>query len=193
MRRGYESLELRRRTKKSYFKSLCVFGIMMWPFAGIPAVLVMLVSSLLQNIFHWDWGGWNFVLFISAHQISWLLIIGSIGFHWFDEQKADQESERSRSVTLFYRADNAEAIIRDGFHDREVLVAGWPSKISPIAESRIALTEGKQLLAITLPGSLDISKYEVDFQKGRRWWCLPSEIINGQGVIEAVHEGIQNR
>lgn len=159
---------------------------MMWPFAGIPAILMMLVTSLLQNTFHWDWGSWNFVLVISAHQICWLLIIGAIGFHWFDEQKADEESERSQPVTLFYRAVNAEAIIRDGFQDRDVLVCEWPLNHSPIAESRIALAEGKQLLAITFPGSLDISKYEVDLQIGRRWWCLPSEIVNSHGSLDIV-------
>ena len=46
--------------------------------------------------------------------------------------------------------------------------------------------EGKQLLAITLPGSLDISEYEVDLQKGTRWWSLTAETINSHGALRIV-------
>jgi hypothetical protein len=175
----FESREWRARARKEYFLSVLGFGVLAWPFSGIPAILVMLLTSLVEDIFHWDWRGWNFVLVIAAQQTSWLLIIGYIGFDWFKREKAHEESERSRPVTLYHPADNGEAIIRDGFRDPEgVLACEEPFALSNVFE-------GKQLLAITLPGSLDISKYEVDFQIGKRWWCLPSEIINSHGSLRS--------
>ena len=87
-------------------------------------------------------------------------------------------------MILYHRTTAAKAILCEGFQDREgsylfegiTLRGVW---ISDVPLDCNEGTKGEQLIAITLPATIDISDYEiVEDGKPYREWCVPAEILN---------------
>jgi hypothetical protein len=87
---------------------------------------------------------------------------------------------RIKDVTVQYHTtDQAEAILRDGFHDGTgsymfagltltgVFVSRWPVDVNEGAK-------GEQVLEVALPDDLDLEPWEIAEEDRQVWeWCVP--------------------
>jgi hypothetical protein len=92
-------------------------------------------------------------------------------------------------MIFYHRTSASEAILREGFRDRNGLVGAHYAGIEGVflADRPLDCNEGAKgddLLEIKLPDDLDISDYElIEDEKPYREWCVPAELIKQHGEV----------
>ena len=96
-------------------------------------------------------------------------------------------------MKLYHRTHNADAILRDGVHDKEGSygMEDFTLRGVFVSDKPLGIQEGaggNKLLEVTLPDDCcDLSYYElVEEGKPYREWCIPAEIINRHGTLRFV-------
>jgi hypothetical protein len=90
----------------------------------------------------------------------------------------------NQPIIFYHRTNAAEALLRDGFLDKNGLCGAYHAGIEGVFLSDVPLdcndgAKGDQLLEIALPSLHDISDYElIEDGKPYREWCVPAEILN---------------
>jgi hypothetical protein len=90
----------------------------------------------------------------------------------------------NQPIIFYHRTNAAEAILRDGFLDKNGLCGAQHAGIEGVFLSDAPLdcndgAKGDQLLEIALPSLHDISDYElIEDGKPYREWCVPAGILN---------------
>jgi hypothetical protein len=99
-----------------------------------------------------------------------------------------------RTVIFYHRTNAAEAILREGFRDRNGLVGAHCAGIEGVFLSNFVLdgnegAKGNQLLEVTLPDKRSIARYElIEDGKTYREWCVPARIINQHGTVRLIED-----
>jgi hypothetical protein len=96
-------------------------------------------------------------------------------------------------MTFYHRTHNADAILPDGFRDKEdsYMLEDFTLRGVFLSDKPLDGNEGAwgdKLLEVTLPDECcDFSYYElVEEGKPYREWCIPAEIIKRHGTVRLV-------
>ena len=96
-------------------------------------------------------------------------------------------------MILYHRTHNADAILRDGFRDKEGSYGLEDFTLRGVffSDKPLSIHEGAggdKLLEVTLPDDCcDFPYYElVEDGKPYREWCVPAQIINLHGTVRLV-------
>jgi hypothetical protein len=96
-------------------------------------------------------------------------------------------------MTFYHRTHNADAILRDGFRDKEdsYMLEDFTLRGVFLSDKPLDGNEGAggdQLLAVTLPDyCCDFSYHElVEEGKPYREWCIAAEIVDRHGTVRRV-------